>query len=226
DELSDSDESETDKRALAEDAFNYLHAYDEPDFSYLGPEQSAALGGLFSIGLISDPLRTSHNSTQTEVDFFDVLGRRAEGDISFHEGFGDKEESEFLPARSEGSSEQRESLRDRQEELRGEIQADLRLWENNCLINAISRAAHGQNATEEELLHIRFNLDNVGQMLLADPRTIGVIRNALQINNTVVVHYPSPTPAETIHGILPVLDVYHTGAYHFVHNRPNGVLYS
>jgi hypothetical protein len=87
---------------------------------------------------------------------------------------------------------------------------------NNCLIQAVAQAA-GINLTLDQLVSIRMRIGTIGNMLLANPRTIGIICQVLGIARGVVVVYPHPAPAEdfgnTDHD--PVI-VMHTGADHFV----------
>lgn len=221
-ELSDDSEDEDEKQERATRMINYLDGNGDDDFDDMSERGKISMGGLFSVGLISDPLRTQFDTTRTENDFFSLLRERESGNIGFREMFGDKSDSLFYPARKEGSSQQREKIR-----VETELENEDALWENNCLINAICQAAHGRNATMMELLTIRFNLGNVGQMMVASPHNIGVIRNALGINNRIVVHYRtnSFTPNETIVGINPALHIYHTGHQHFIHNPGNLSLY-
>jgi hypothetical protein len=223
-ELSDSSEDEDDKQARAENLSKYLKGEEDMDTDEYGPSQKAALGGLLSVGLISDPLRTEFNTDRTETDFFDQLDERAQGNTSFHEMFGSKKTSTFLPARKEGSSEQRKELRAQTEK---ELRAVPALFQNNCLINAICRAAHNRNATLIELMSIRFNLANVGAMMVASQASINAIRNVLGINNPITVRYPVGTPAlnENFAGVGNVLNIYHTGMAHFQHTAPHGVVY-
>jgi hypothetical protein len=101
--------------------------------------------------------------------------------------------------------------------------AESLLWQNNCLINAICQAVHGRNANMSELLTIRFNLGNLGDMMVADPPTIYAIRNVLNINNEIVVRYPfgSRTPDERFVGADALLEIFHTGRDHFQFDCPN-----
>jgi hypothetical protein len=227
DELSDEDESEKTKRSRAKSIVKFLEEDESMDFEDLEDPQKVSLGGMLSVALISDPLRTEHNSRRTESDFMDQLRQRSRGEISFHDMIGSKTDSTFLPARSGGSGQQREALRKQTDKAKKELRGQGRLWQNNCLINAICQAAHGRNATMEELLAIRFNLNNVGQMMVATQATVNVIRSVLQINNEIVVRYPVGSPAlnETFAGVPATLNIYHTGADHFQHNPPMGTLY-
>jgi hypothetical protein len=221
DELSDDETDEKEKRRRAGMMVTFLEqGSDNLDVTTLTQRQRAAMAGLISVGMISDPLRTEYNSTRTEEDFIDQLRQRRDGETTFHEIFGSKTDSQFIPARTGGSSQQREYLR-RTDEIRNTPA----LWQNNCLINAICLAMGRHTATLEELLHIRYNLDNVGEMMLATEANIGIIRNALGINNEIVVHYPNGAMPETIHGTPPPVHIYHTGQDHFQNNIPLGGQY-
>jgi hypothetical protein len=225
DELSGNDTDEDDKQDRAQRMVDMMETDNDEDFPELKPGQKAAMGGLFSVGLISDPLRTEHNSDSTEQELMEQLKDRAKGNTTFHNIFGSKKTSTFLPAREKGSSQQRGK---RREEVKKELRGQAALWQNNCLINAICQAAHHRNATMEELLQIRFNLNNMGEMMLASQRSIDAIRNALGgINNPVTVHYPAidVAPNEDFLGVGPALDIYHTGALHFQDTPPHGVPY-
>ncbi|MDH4745551.1 DUF4157 domain-containing protein [Sphingomonas sp. CBMAI 2297] len=227
DELSDSDEDEEDKKDRARDILAFLNDDETMKFSDMTSRQKAALGGLLSVALLSDPMRTEFNSRRTERDFIRQLRARARGETSFHAIFGSKTGSTFLPARKGGSKDQRKALRDETSKATKELQGRAALWQNNCLINAICWAAHGRSATLIELLNIRFNLNNVGEMMVATPQTVGVIRQVLGINNQILVRYPVGSGAlnETIIGIPPTLTIYHTGGDHFQHTLPLGVFY-
>ena|GEM_PF-6503862 len=85
---------------------------------------------------------------------------------------------------------------------------------NNCLINAVAQAALGRNATLAELIAIRNRLGALGNMLVADPATIAVIREVLGIADTIVVHYAHGVP-ETFEGNEHVIQIRNIGA-HFV----------
>jgi hypothetical protein len=109
-----------------------------------------------------------------------------------------------------------------------EADANLLIYVNNCLINAICNAAHGRNATLAELTVIRAALNNVGEMMAATPMTIDVICGALEIpGRGVMVMYPVSVlnaQDEQFGGGNPIT-VYHTGAAHFQHFPPPGIPY-
>jgi hypothetical protein len=225
DSLSDDEESEETKQARAKMMIEFLENNESLEFDDLSGRQKAALAGLFSVALLSDPLRTEFNSRRTETDFMDRLRARARGETTFHQIFGSKTDSSFLPARKGGSAQQREQLRDR---TREELSGEARLWQNNCLINAICQAAYRRNATMEELMTIRFNLNNVGAMMVAHQGTINIIRHVLDINSGIMVRYPvdSGNPDEPFDGIDPWLEIFHTGGDHFQNDCPNPESYS
>ncbi|MCP2728023.1 hypothetical protein [Limnofasciculus baicalensis] len=92
------------------------------------------------------------------------------------------------------------------------------LHQNNCLINAIKKAAFEEDSqvTEEELLEIRLRIGQIGTMLFARERTISIICDVLNINNGIVVIYkdrPSEDFGDTSSN--PIM-IQHTGAAHFV----------
>ena len=95
-----------------------------------------------------------------------------------------------------------------------EIAASRLLHTNNCLINAIARAAGRVDATDEQLIVIRSRLHNIGEMMFASQRVVGVIREALGIANPVTVHYPNAAP-ETFPGEGVGIAIHHTGRMHF-----------
>lgn len=85
---------------------------------------------------------------------------------------------------------------------------------NNCLITAINNGV----ATDEQLWNIRLALVtegfNIGEMLVAGPRTIRIIRQVLGINNPLVVHYQD-RPDENFAGTGPTIHITHNGDNHF-----------
>lgn len=109
-ELSDN-EAEPVKQKRARKVIDYLETGSATNFDDLTSEGRAALGGLMSVGLISDPMRTEHHSQRTQEDFMAELHKRERGETSLHKSFGSKKGSTFLPARSSGSKEQRKKLR-------------------------------------------------------------------------------------------------------------------
>ncbi|HET6610226.1 MAG TPA: hypothetical protein VFG62_26410 [Rhodopila sp.] len=96
--------------------------------------------------------------------------------------------------------------------IREEIEAQQSIFTNNCLINAICRQAHHRDATFEELIQIRSNLGNVGEMMHATVGTLGVIRTALGIANPIVVYQGSAVEvAEDFAGDGAPLSIHHQG---------------
>lgn len=79
---------------------------------------------------------------------------------------------------------------------------------NNCLITAIN----GQEASREQATAIRLALIQegfaVGEMLVAGPRTIAVIRRVLGINNPIEIHYANGT-VESFAGRGPTIHIDH-----------------
>jgi hypothetical protein len=98
--------------------------------------------------------------------------------------------------------------------------AGLLINNNNCLINAIAHAALGRNANITELVTIRRQTRDVGQMMVATPNVIGIIQGALGITRGVTIHYPHPLPQEDFPGVLPPIVIYHTGNQHFQDINP------
>lgn len=224
DELSDSDEPESERADLARRMTQYLtQSSPSENFPDLSGSQMAALGGIFTATQISDRLRTYQDSEVTPMDFSAKIEERSKGLTTMHDIFGDKSSSSFLPARKGGSGQQRSQLSTYQ----GELLATALLWQNNCLINAICQAAYGRNATMEELVVIRSNLGNVGQMLAATQNTINVIRQALYIPNPITVRYAlgSGGMNEVLPGAGVLINIYHTGIDHFQHTLPLGAPY-
>lgn len=93
------------------------------------------------------------------------------------------------------------------------------MQQNNCLINAIKKAATGDNnaqVTPQELIAIRMRIGEIGTMLFASERIISIIREVLNIRRGIVVIYMDGRPSEdfgdTTHN--PVM-IRHNGALHF-----------
>lgn len=104
-----------------------------------------------------------------------------------------------------------------------EIESDASrlLHVNNCLINAIANAALGRNANLGELVQIRSVLDNYGEMLVASPEVVNLIRQALQIDNAITIVYSGEIPSEDFDGTGPNLIIYHVGGNHFTDEPPD-----
>jgi hypothetical protein len=91
---------------------------------------------------------------------------------------------------------------------------------NNCLINAISRAARGHNPNLGELMHIREQIGTFGNMLVASPRIIRIIRAVLNIQNPITIIYSGRIPPENFRGTGNRLYIYHVGGNHFTNRIP------
>ncbi|WP_168118995.1 DUF4157 domain-containing protein [Paenibacillus sp. HB172176] len=104
---------------------------------------------------------------------------------------------------------------------RVEADANLLLNVNNCLINAIALAALGRHATIGELIAIRTQLGNYGEMLLATPQVVAIIQAVLNVPNpiTVVYTHNSDVPSEDFDGIGQALLIYHVNGNHFTHEE-------
>jgi hypothetical protein len=102
-----------------------------------------------------------------------------------------------------------------------EADANLLLGVNNCLINAVSMAGLGRDATIGELIRIRERLQNYGEMLLASPQVVQLIRVVLGIHNQIQVVYQDRIP-EDFPGAGAPLTIYHVNGNHFTHVPPDG----
>ncbi|MEG4230789.1 DUF4157 domain-containing protein [Microcoleus sp. Pol11C3] len=228
DELSDSEESSSDRQHFAKRVGEYLTSTNpKDDFMDLSGSKRAALGGILTATQVSDRLRTYQDSSVTAMEFNRQIQERGNGKGTMHSIFGDKKHSTFLPARTGGSGNQRDKLN----LYLQEIQATALLQVNNCLINAICQAVKTRNATMEELVEIRSELGNVGEMMLANDKTIDVISRVLRVNNWITVRYPLDSGAmnETFSrgsGSGQHINIYHTGGNHFQHNQPSTGAYN
>jgi hypothetical protein len=101
---------------------------------------------------------------------------------------------------------------------RNETDANLLLGVNNCLINAIAMAALNREATLPELIAIRNDLNNYGEMLLASPHVVILIKKVLQIDRPISVNYQGTIPTEDFDGDGEPIQVYHVNGNHFSHN--------
>lgn len=110
-------------------------------------------------------------------------------------------------------------------EAQYELEVNVLLGVNNCLINAIAQNHLGRNANLGELVAIRSRLGNVGEMMAATNVTIPVITQALGIAQNIIIHYNinnSATPNETIGGFGgPPIHIFHTGGLHFEAKCPD-----
>lgn len=106
------------------------------------------------------------------------------------------------------------------------LQLEGLIAQNNCLINAINKAANGDDATVTyaQMLEIRLRIGEIGTMLLATPRTINIILNVLGLNRGVIVVYPGDIPAEDFGNteVNPIM-IQHTGHAHFIPYVPDPV---
>lgn len=96
-----------------------------------------------------------------------------------------------------------------------ELEANLLLGVNNCLINAIARGALNREATLSELIQIRTALGNFGDMLIASPDTIAIIQSKLGINNFITITYSDGSPDEYFEGDGVPLTIRHNNRDHF-----------
>lgn len=103
--------------------------------------------------------------------------------------------------------------------IKKEMRAFRKLRYNNCLIDAMAKAAGRDPATETELISIRIDVGSVGDMLLATPENVEHIRRILGINNTIIVRY-NGRAAEVIDGGGSPLTIYHDGINHFTNKKP------
>lgn len=104
---------------------------------------------------------------------------------------------------------------------RVEADANLLLHVNNCLINAIALAALGREASLDELIAIRSQMNNYGEMLLATDAVVDLIRQELHIANPITVIYTSmDEPGETFDGVGEELMIFHVNGNHFTHESP------
>jgi hypothetical protein len=93
------------------------------------------------------------------------------------------------------------------------------LGDNNCFINAVTAAARRPQASFEDLVMIRSDLRNVGEMLSATPETVAVVRRVLGIQNPIRVLYAHTVP-EWFPGQGDELTIYH-GDAHFSDTMPD-----
>lgn len=101
-----------------------------------------------------------------------------------------------------------------------EVRASRLLIQNNCLINAIALEAFGRTASVPELVRIRGRLQNVGEMMIADPATIDVIREELEIDAPVVVYNAGQNWPEEHDGDGDEITIHNTGGLHFAPGAP------
>lgn len=87
---------------------------------------------------------------------------------------------------------------------------EILLRTNNCLINAIARPTLGRNANLAELVTIRaIMIDRgfeLGEMLVASPAILNIIRGVFNTSRGVIVHYQgSDQPSDTVAGPSPIV---------------------
>jgi hypothetical protein len=120
-------------------------------------------------------------------------------------------------------TKQAKARKQEQKKLAGEVGHLINV--NNCLINALALGSLRRNANLIELIAIRTRLGNVGEMMVASPHNVGVIREVLGITSAVTVHYDiarDGTPNEDIPGAGgDTVHIFHTGGDHFVHLCPD-----
>ncbi|WP_064972161.1 eCIS core domain-containing protein [Kordia zhangzhouensis] len=92
---------------------------------------------------------------------------------------------------------------------------------NNCLINAIALAAHNAMPNLGQLMRIREQIGSYGNMLIASPRIIQIIRQVLNIQNPITIVYQGMIPPENFAGHGHQLTIYHVNGNHFTHQAPN-----
>jgi hypothetical protein len=123
---------------------------------------------------------------------------------------------------SEGDDSDSDSIEDEvleKHKKNKEDQKNLNLYEqqmvatmlesNNCLINAVARPGLGREANLGELVNIRLAMRDrgfpIGQMLVASPTILDIIRGTLGINRGIIVHYASGEQSDEVQGINPII---------------------
>ncbi len=130
----------------------------------------------------------------------------------------------WAPSVKEGRSLPQKKKQELQNLYKLEINSQALLMTNNCLINAIALGAGKPKATMDQLVSIRIESNSVGEMLVASPVIIDIIRRILHIPNKIIIHY-TKAPKEEFAGSGPTIDVYHNGVDHFTHTPPMGIIY-
>jgi hypothetical protein len=102
-----------------------------------------------------------------------------------------------------------------------QIDANLLLGVNNCLINAVALAAGLPMPNLGMLMAIRERIGSYGEMLLATNETLRIIREVLEIQNPIAVVYQD-RQSEDFAGSGDVLLIYHVGGDHFTDKKPSG----
>ncbi len=95
---------------------------------------------------------------------------------------------------------------------------------NNCLINAIARQA-GIAVSLVQLTRIRVGVGSIGEMLVANPKTVRIIMQVLGLNRGLVVAYKDraksedkteKVPSESFGNQQNPVIVVHNGREHFI----------
>ena len=146
------------------------------------------------------------------------------------EGLYERDQKEPLPATSGAAEkapvEKGQSAKDAKKEVEGPEAEELKLLlnTNNCLINAIARQA-GIVVSLAQLTRIRVRIGSIGEMLVANPRTVGIIMQELGLNRGLVVAYKDraksedkteKVPSEAFGNQQNPVIVVHNGRDHFI----------
>ncbi len=97
------------------------------------------------------------------------------------------------------------------------------LHANNCLINAVARAALRRNANLAELVEIRTQVERrgfpIGSMLVASPNILNIIRQVLGVARGIIVYYQGSSQApDEVPGVGQRIVIEHSHA-HFQERR-------
>jgi hypothetical protein len=122
--------------------------------------------------------------------------------------------------------EKGQSAKDAKKEVEGPDADELVLLlrTNNCLINAIARQA-GVAVSLAQLTRIRVGVGSIGEMLVANPKTVRIIMQALGLNRGLVVAYKDraksedkteKVPSEAFGNQQNPVIVVHNGRDHFI----------
>jgi hypothetical protein len=105
-----------------------------------------------------------------------------------------------------------------------EIRAAQLVGINDRLNNAITDDADLPRATGERLVEIRGQLNNVGGMTTADPRTLRVILDVLDVQRPIDVYNVGEDNPEEHSGAGEAVIVHTTGRAHFLPGLPQDLL--
>ena len=122
--------------------------------------------------------------------------------------------------------EKGQSAKDAKKEVEGPDAEELVLLlnTNNCLINAIARQA-GIAVSLVQLTRIRVGVGSIGEMLVANPKTVRIIMQVLGLNRGLVVAYKDraksedkteKVPSESFGNQQNPVIVVHNGREHFI----------